>query len=194
MGPDITFEVGGSSIPPGFSHPRPDHDDVSVRLAMHLAEEQFLMPSPRGKGISIGDDSFGGDNLTIPRLQKEISVLSQKNIELEIRVSDLQVENTKRKGQGAKRQADKSRLSVQVAHLLKDKVLKSKQISDLQDHFNLLTSSYFEKKKKLEEDLGDKYQTSADEYKINLHAQSFPVTMPTGQTSGVVDRVEDEPP
>ena len=82
---------------------------------------------------------------------------------------------------------------MQVVDLLKDKALKSKQITDLQDHFNLLTSSCFELKKKLEEDFSDKYQTSADEYKINLHTQAFPVTMPTGQTLGVVDHVEDEP-
>ena len=121
-------------------------------------------------------------------------MLSQKNIELDIRVSDLQAENSKLNDLVSELQSDNSKLGMQVADLTKDKDLKSKQISDLQDHFNLLTSSYFELKKKLEEDLGDKYQTSADEYKINLHVQAFPVSLPTGQTSGAVNRVEDEPP
>ena len=74
-----------------------------------------------------------------------------------------------------------------------DRAIKAKQISDLQDHFNLLTSSYLDLKKKLEGHLGDKYQTSADEYMINLHTQAFPVTMPTVQTSRVVNRFDEEP-
>ncbi|KAL7589054.1 hypothetical protein Lser_V15G40640 [Lactuca serriola] len=74
-------------------------------------------------------------------------------------------------------QSDKSNLGVKVADLTKDKELKSKKISDLQNHFNLLTSSYVALKKKLEEDFGDTY-----------------LDLPIGQSSGVVSHANDEPP
>ncbi|KAL7597760.1 hypothetical protein Lser_V15G25577 [Lactuca serriola] len=72
------------------------------------------------------------------------------------------------------------------------KVIKSKQISELQDHFNLLTSSYFNLKKKLEKDSGNKYKTSADEHKIDLHSQAHLIAVPTAQTSRVVNRFTEE--
>lgn len=70
--------------------------------------------------------------------------------------------------------------------------MKTKQISDLQKHFNLLTSSYFDLKKKLEEELGDKFKTSADESRINLHIQAHPIVT-SAPTSRVVNRFEEEP-
>ena len=109
-------------------------------------------------------------------------------------MSELRAENSKLSIQFFELQSDKSSLGVQVAKLTKDKKVKSKQISDLQDHFNLLTSSYFSLKKKLEEDFGDKYQTSAEEHKINLHVQAFPVDLPVGQSSSVASHADDEPP
>ena len=90
-------------------------------------------------------------------------------------MSELRAENAKHSFQVSELLSDKSNLGVKVADLTKDKELKSKQISDLQDHYNMLTSSYCALKKKLEEDFGDKYQTSAEEYKINLHVEAFPV-------------------
>ncbi|CAI9265587.1 unnamed protein product [Lactuca saligna] len=192
--PSSLFSVGDSSAPPGFSIPRYNRDDASERLAFHTAEEQLLTPDPRGKGVSIEEGGSRGDNLTLSGLQKEISVLSQKNIKLDIQVKELRAENAKLNIQVSKLQSDKSSLGVQVAELKKDKKLKSKQISDLKDHFNLLTSSYFELKKKLEEDFGDKYQTSVEEQRITLHVQAFPVDVPVGQSSGTASRGDDAPP
>ncbi|CAI9270423.1 unnamed protein product [Lactuca saligna] len=188
------FNVGGPSVPPGFTIPRYNRDDASERLALHMAEEQLLTPNPLGKAISIEEGGYRGDNLTLSGLQKEISVLSQKNIELDIQVTELRAENAKLTSQVSELQFDKSSLRVKVAELTKDKKLKSKQISDLQDHFNLLTSRYFELKKYLEEDLGDKYQTSVEERRINLHVQAFPVDLPVGQSSGTASCGNDAPP
>ena len=80
----------------------------------------------------------------------------------------------------AELRAENVDLREQLAGLKKDKKVKSKQISDLQDHFNLLTSSYFELKKKLEADFGEKYQTSVEEQRINLHVHAFPFDLPVG--------------
>ncbi|CAI9303237.1 unnamed protein product [Lactuca saligna] len=131
-----------------------------------MAEEQLLSPDPQGKGVAIEEGGAGDDNLTLSGLQKEISVLSQKNTELDIQVTELRAEN----------------VNLRI------------QISDLQDHFNLLTSCYFELKKKLEVDLGDKYQTYVEEQRINLHVQAFLVDLPVGQSSGTVNRRVDESP
>ena len=68
---------------------------------MFLAKEQSSVPSPRAKGISIGEGHSGEDNPTTVELQKEINVLNQKNIELDIQVADLVTENTKLKIQVA---------------------------------------------------------------------------------------------
>lgn len=84
-------------------------------------------------------------------------------------------------------------LRIQVSDLQEDKAIKSKQIFELQDHFNLLTSSYFNLKKKLEDDFGDKYKTSADEHRNELHSEAHPNAVPTAQTSRVVNRFEEEP-
>ena len=75
------------------------------------------MPSSRAKGISIGEGHSGGDNPTLLGLQKEINVLNQKNIELDIQVADLLTENSK--------------LKIQVADLEEDNVLNTKKITDL---------------------------------------------------------------
>lgn len=119
------------------------------------------------------------DASVIYELQKRMNVMDQKNIKLSIRVEDLLSENTN--------------LKIQVSDLQEDKATKSKKISKLQDHFNLLTSNYFNLKKKLEEDFGDKYKTCADEYRINLHSQAHPIALPTAQTSRVVNRFEEKP-
>lgn len=137
------------------------------------------MPSPRDKGISFREGHSEADNPSIDELQKKITVLDQKNIELDIQVTDLLSENAK--------------LKSQVFDLQKDRTLKIKQISDLQDHFNLLTSSYFDLKKKLEEELGEKFKTFADESIINLHTQAHPISTSFACTSRVVDRFEEEP-
>ena len=115
----------------------------------------------------------------VDELHKRVNVLDQKNIELNIQVEYLLSENVN--------------LKIQVSDLQDDRATKTKQISELQARFNLLTSSYFDLKKKLEEDLGAKYKTSTDEYKINLHNQAHPVAMPTVQTSRVIDRFEEDP-
>ncbi|CAI9266224.1 unnamed protein product [Lactuca saligna] len=75
-GPSSTFDVGGSSAPPGFSVPRYSRDATSERLVLHMDEEQLLSPDPRGKGVSIEEGGARDDNLTLAGLQKEISVLS----------------------------------------------------------------------------------------------------------------------
>ena len=109
-------------------------------------------------------------------------------------MAELRAENVDLRIQVSKLQSDKSSLGGQLAELKKDKKVKSKQISDLQDHFNLLTSSYFELKKKLEVDLGDRYQTTVEEQRINLHVEAFPVDLPVGQSSGTTERVTVDPP
>ncbi|CAI9288203.1 unnamed protein product [Lactuca saligna] len=194
IGSSSSFNVGGPSVPPDFTIPRYNRDDASERLALHMAEEQLLTPNPRGKGVSIEEGGSRGDNLTLSGLQKEISALSQKNIEFDIQVTKLRAKNSKLSIKVSELQSDKSSLGVKMAELTKDKRLKSKQISDLQDHFNLITSSYFELNKKLEEDRGDKYQTFVEERRINLHVQAFPVDLPVGQSSGTASREDDAPP
>ena len=146
---------------------------------MHLAKEQILVPSPRSKGISVGEGHSGEDNPTILWLQKEINVLNQKNTELDIQVADLMTENTK--------------LKIQVADLGEDTTLKTNQIIDLQTHFGLLTTSYFDLKKKLEEELGDKFKSYVDESRMYMPSQAPHVVPPPVQTSRVVDRFEEEP-
>ena len=54
-GPSTFIEVGGSSVPPGFSPPRTDLDASSVRLAQHLAKQQVVAPSSKGKGIAFSE-------------------------------------------------------------------------------------------------------------------------------------------
>ena len=100
----------------------------------------------------------------MPELRKEISVLNQKNIELDIKVADLQTENSK--------------LNIQVVDLLEDKYQKTKQISDLQTQFGLLTASYYDLKKKLEEEFGDKFKSSINEPRVYLPNQDAPVVPP----------------
>ena len=51
-----SYEFRSSSAPRGFSPPQPAHDVASKRLARFLAQ-QDSDPSPRGKGISIGEGS-----------------------------------------------------------------------------------------------------------------------------------------
>ena len=116
-GPSTSFEVGGSSAPPGFSPPRIDPDDASVRLAMHLAQNESVYPSSRGKGISFEEGHQGADKPSVDELQKKISVLDQKNIELDIQVNELLNENAK--------------LKSQVSDLQDDRAIKTKKISDL---------------------------------------------------------------
>ena len=67
-GPSSTFDVGGSSAPPGFSVPRYRRDVASERLALHMAEEQLVSPDPRGKGVSIEEGGARDDNLTLAGL------------------------------------------------------------------------------------------------------------------------------
>nr|KAJ0193478.1 hypothetical protein LSAT_V11C800389040 [Lactuca sativa] len=126
-GTSTTYEAGGSSTPVGFFPLRPGHDVASVRLAMHLAQEQSSMPSSQAKGSSIGEGHLGGDNPTLLGLQKEINMLNQKNIKLDIQVADPLTENSK--------------LKIQVVDLEEDKVLKKKQITDLLTYFVLLTAT-----------------------------------------------------
>ncbi|CAI9298380.1 unnamed protein product [Lactuca saligna] len=193
-GPSSVFDVVGSSAPPGFSVPRFNMDAASERLALHMAEEQLFSPSPRGKGISIDEGGAQDENPSRASLQKEVSVLSQKNIKLDIQVAELRAQNIDLRIKVSKLQYDKTYLSGQLAEFKKDKKFKSKQISDLQEHFNLLTSSYIELKKKLEADLGDKYKATAEEQRFNLHVQAFPVDVPIGQSSGTAERIAVDPP
>ncbi|KAL7589055.1 hypothetical protein Lser_V15G40641 [Lactuca serriola] len=67
-GSSTTFNVGGPSVPPGFTTPRFNCDDASERLALRTAEEQLLTSNPRGKGVSIGGGGSRGDNLTLSGL------------------------------------------------------------------------------------------------------------------------------
>ena len=90
-----------------------------------MAEEQFYTPLPRGKGIFIGGDNTREDTPSLHGLQSQIEVLNRKNVELDqrnielvIKVADLQSANTE--------------LGIQVAELREDNVLKTKQIADLQ--------------------------------------------------------------
>ena len=154
-GPSTFYEAGGSSFPTGFSHPRTEDDAALIRLPRLLAEKRFSTPPPHDKGISIGGDRSGEEISSILGLQKQIDVLNQKNIDLDqrnieltIKVADLQTENIE--------------LNIQVAELNEDKALKTKQITDLQTHFGLLTASYYDLKKKLEEKLGDEFKSSVD--------------------------------
>ncbi|KAL7602938.1 hypothetical protein Lser_V15G19704 [Lactuca serriola] len=178
-GPNSIHEVGGSSAGLSLSPPRPHHDVAFVRLAMHLAQDLSPTHSSRKKGISFEENIFGDDDASVPDLRKEISVLNQKNIELDIKVADLQTENIK--------------LSNQVADHLKENAQKSKQITDLHTHFGLLTASYYDLKKTLEEEFGDKFKSSISEPKIYLPNQDAPVVPPPTKSTRVVNRFEKEP-
>ncbi|CAI9265823.1 unnamed protein product [Lactuca saligna] len=193
-GPSSVFDVGGPSAPPGFPVLRFNRDAASERLALHMAEEQLRSSSPQGKNISMSEGGAPDDDSSDDSLRKEISVLSQKNIELDIQVAELRAQNIELRTQVSKLQSDRTYLGGQLAEVKRDRKVKDKQISDLQEHFNLLTSSYFELKKKLEDDFGEKYKTSVEEQRINLHMQAYPVDVPAGQPSGSAERIEVVPP
>ena len=135
-GPSTFFETGGPSIPPGFSPPGADHEEAYIRLAQFLAQEQTGVTASKAKGIVFNEGQSRDEDFVINELQKRVNVLDQKNNELSIQVEDLLSENIN--------------LKIQVSDLKEDGATKTKQISTLQAHFNLLTSSYFDLKKKLE--------------------------------------------
>ena len=83
---------------------------------------------------------------------------------IDIQIADLVSENAK--------------LKIQVTDIEEDKTLKAKQIIDLQTHFGLLTASYFDLKRKLEQELGDKFKSSVDESRMYLPSQAPPVVPP----------------
>ena len=112
-------------------------------------------------------------------LRKEIGVLNQKNIELDIRVADLE--------------AGKAQRNIRVADLEADRTLKSKQISDLQTHLGTITACYFDLKKKLAEELGDKFKSSVKEFKAGQPSQDPPVDPPAKRRTRVFNRFENEP-
>ncbi|XP_042754980.1 uncharacterized protein LOC111895576 [Lactuca sativa] len=157
-GPSTIFEVGGSSALPRSAPPRPFHVAASVRLAMYLAQQQSSVPSSYAKRVSIEESHPGEDDSTMHELRKEIGVLNQKNIELDIRVADLE--------------AEKAQLNIRVADLEADKTLKSKQISDLQTHLGTITACYFDLKKTLAEKFGDKFKSSVQEFNVGQSSQS----------------------
>lgn len=148
-GPSTTHEVSSSSTPPESSPPSPYHDAVSERLAMFLAQQQGSIPSSGAKGISIEEGLSRDDDSTMSELKKEISMLNQKKIELDIHVADLE--------------AEKIQLNLRIADLEANKTLKKKQISDLQTHFSVLTTCYYDLKNKLAEELGEKFKSSVQD-------------------------------
>ncbi|CAI9291160.1 unnamed protein product [Lactuca saligna] len=77
-GPNVvhsSFEAGSSSATGGSSTPQPAHNASSERLARFLAQ-QYIDPTPQGKGISIGSGSSEGVNPSVLELKAEIGVLN----------------------------------------------------------------------------------------------------------------------
>lgn len=136
-GPSTTYEVGGSSVIPEYSPTRPSLEDVSLRLARHLAQHS-PEPSSRGKGISIEEGRFGDDDSDMSKLKEEIGILKQQNIEKDILIG---------------------KHGVRIAELEEENALKTKQIYELQTNFGSLIAFYFNLKDKLYEAFGDKLQS-----------------------------------
>ncbi|KAL7588529.1 hypothetical protein Lser_V15G41246 [Lactuca serriola] len=189
-GTSTIYETGDSSFPTNFSPPRPEHDATSARLASLLAREQLSTPPAHSKGICIEGGNSGEEIPSLSELQKQVVALSQKNVELDQR-------NTKLDIKVAGLQAENTQLSIQMAELNEENAAKTKQITDLQIHFGLLTASYYDLKKKLEDKFSDEFRSSVDEPLIYLPNQDVPIA-PTStsaniRTTTIVNRFENEP-
>ncbi|CAH1430711.1 unnamed protein product [Lactuca virosa] len=133
-----TFSSESSSAPPP-----PEHDVASIKLAK-LLDFQDSIPQSRGKGIYIGSEQRGDEDSqqTISELRQEILILKQESIEkdsligkLDVRVSELENENSQ----------------------------KNKQISELQANLGGLTAFYFDLKDKLIVKFGDEFKSSSSD-------------------------------
>ncbi|CAI9264703.1 unnamed protein product [Lactuca saligna] len=118
----------------GSSPPRPAHDAAFERLARLLAQ-QDSDPSPCGKGISIGEGNVGGEEPSIVDLRVEIGVLTQKIIEKNVLIGNI---------------------NVQVSKLEEENILTSNHIYTLQVNLGALTAGYYDLKNKLIAEFGDK--------------------------------------
>ncbi|CAH1454478.1 unnamed protein product [Lactuca virosa] len=114
-----TFASWSSSAPPP-----PEHDAASVKFAKLLAFQDFI-PQSKGKGISIGS-WHGGDEdsqKTISELKQEIVHLKQESIEKDLLIGSL---------------------DVRVSELEKENSQKNKQVSGLQANLGGLTARYYD--------------------------------------------------
>ena len=80
-----TFASGSSSAPPP-----PEHDVASIKLAKILSFQDSI-PLSRGKGICIGSEQGGDEDLqhTISELKQEILILKQDSIEKDLLIEKL---------------------------------------------------------------------------------------------------------
>lgn len=185
-GPISIHEAGGSSAGLSVSSPRPHHDIVSERLAMHMAQNLSPPCSSRGKGISIEEGALGDEDTSVPELRKEIDVLSRKLIEKDLvinqqesRIADLEASN--------------AQLIIRVDDLKEDKATKTERLNSLHKHLETLLACYFDLKQNLTEELGDKFKSSVEILRVEQPSQATPGDSSTPRTTQFVDHFEKEP-
>ncbi|CAH1421830.1 unnamed protein product [Lactuca virosa] len=163
MANEETFTSGSSSAPPP-----PEHDDASVKLAKLLAFQDSISQS-KGKGISIGSRQGGDEDShqTISELKQEIMFLKQESVEKDLLIGSL---------------------DVRVSNLEQENSIKDAKISKRQANLGGITTLFFDLKQHLHQKFGDDFQPlSAEGEKIYVYI-SDPVNQPSQNASERVVR------
>ncbi|CAH1434146.1 unnamed protein product [Lactuca virosa] len=112
-----------------------------IKLAKILAFQDSI-PQSRGKGICIGSGQGDDEDSqhTISELRQKILILKQDSIEKDLLIG---------------------KLDVRVSDLEKENSENNKQISELQANLGGLTAFYFDLKEKLIGKFGDEFKSSS---------------------------------
>ena len=136
---------------------------------MHLSQQQISVPSSHAKGISIEKGHSRDDDPLVSKLGEEIDVLKHQNIEKDLLIGHH---------------------DIRIADVEADNALKSKKVSDLQTHLGTLTACYYDLKRKLAEELGDRFKSSVEEFRVGQSSQEPPVDSHIVRRTQVVNRFE----